>query len=400
MRRLRVGIIHRGKLVDERTFQRGSISVGRSERATLSFPAGEWPERLELFGRRGNRFVLQIDDGVEARVQRGGGEVRPIRGTHLALEEDMRGKVTLGDVSILFAFVDAPKREPLPLEARGFIGRDLDVKFAGLFVAVAIVQFSLLAYARTLPLEEAMLESRRFTQSDWIPIASMRPPPEEPRVPAPKDPVSRAREGGPAHRPTRRYAPTRGIIDAIEAKSRDGRGAVASVFGDPDGVQKKLDEAFLGIQGVATRADVAGTRGGLAGLDRVSIGTLATSGGGDVSTDAKGEVAVPPSEGGPQIDGPIDSAAIAQAMKDQIKAIKSCYEGALKRDRTLAGKLVLRMEIDAAGHTVSVDFDDDTLKSAQIERCIQSRAAHWHFPKHQGETITVAYPLVFTPTGD
>jgi hypothetical protein len=72
-----------------------------------------------------------------------------------------------------------------------------------------------------------------------------------------------------------------------------------------------------------------------------------------------------------------------------------CYERALARTPGLAGRLTLRVLIDAAGKaTVSVTAN--TLKSEAVEQCVVQRAPRWLFPEAAGPT-DATFTVEFTP---
>ena len=84
-------------------------------------------------------------------------------------------------------------------------------------------------------------------------------------------------------------------------------------------------------------------------------------------------------------------------MKRQLTALRDCYERALKRDRTLKGKIVIRFEIDEQGRTTNIEFED-SMGNKDVLTCIKGRAKYWRFPKPEGGSVFVAYPIVFTPS--
>ena len=102
----------------------------------------------------------------------------------------------------------------------------------------------------------------------------------------------------------------------------------------------------------------------------------------------------------PEVDGKLDANEINTVMKRQLKALRDCYEGALKRNRKLSGKLVIKFEIEESGRTQNIGFEEDSLGSSEVRECIERRAKYWRFPKPDGGSVFVAYPIVFTPAGE
>ena len=58
---------------------------------------------------------------------------------------------------------------------------------------------------------------------------------------------------------------------------------------------------------------------------------------------------------------------------------------------------MIKFEIDDSGRTSNIEFEEDSLGSGEVKECISRRAKYWRFPKPDGGSVFVAYPLVFTP---
>ena len=100
-------------------------------------------------------------------------------------------------------------------------------------------------------------------------------------------------------------------------------------------------------------------------------------------------------ESPPIVDGPISGAEISRVLKHNMRAMRDCYEHALKRDPTLAGKVELRFTIEESGRVEDVAVESTSLKSVQLAACIADRSKAWRFPKPNGEVVAVTYPIVF-----
>ncbi len=70
--------------------------------------------------------------------------------------------------------------------------------------------------------------------------------------------------------------------------------------------------------------------------------------------------------------GRADLESITREIRARRKAIAACYERALKARPTLAGKLVVRFSITAAGTISTVDIDDDTLGAPEVGACVRA----------------------------
>lgn len=443
---LRIGIVQRGKIIDEREMKkRESVSIGNGKdpKATFQVASDALPGSFTLFDYDGKKYFLRFSEGIEARIQIDGpnvvdfgalesqGKVSDRQGAKaVELTDESRGKVMIGDITVLFQFkapLAIPAKPVLPVEIRGSLVENVDIQFAAIFVLVAIFQISLVTYARSLPyVEPSSIEqvSERY-QKLIMPDRAPEPPKieeaiaeekgEEPKKEEPKkgDDSSakgpkKKGEGKPVDAEAAAKARKEAIAKEVAGKgllrvlgaNRTGAGALSDVFEEGGGAMGNLGDAFSGIQGVdfATAGGQAGTRGGGSGQG-VGIGDLATEGGGSVESGVKTETEVQGSATveAPEVDGDLSQEAIASVMKRQLKALRACYEGALKRDKGLAGKVVIRFEILESGKISNIEFEDVSLGSGDVQECIRRRAQFWRFPKPEGGSVFVAYPIVFTP---
>jgi hypothetical protein len=441
---LRIGIVQRGKIIDERELKkRETVSVGTHQKAMFQVQSDALPRSFDLFDYDGKTYFVRFTDKMDGRIQLEGTKVQNfpeleaqgkvvMRGDSKAVElsDDSRGKVVIGDVTVLFQFkalVPTPVRPVLPADVRGSLLQNIDAQFTGIFVAVAVLQISIVTYARSLPyieptsIDEIDQDYQRLIMPDRLPEPPKdavaddgagekekeKAPEEKKKEPSKakgqnkgkvdEEAAARARKEA-----IRKQVAGKGLLKVLGAKGtgRDA-GALNDVFSD-GGVTGQLGDAFSGIQGVdiADNGGESGTRGGGSG-EGVGIGALGTEGGGSFETGTKSEYAVKGSvkEQAPEVDGELSQAEIARVMRRQLNALRDCYERALKRNRKLSGKLIIKFEILESGRTSNVEFEDASLNSPDVRQCIESRAKYWRFPKPDGGSVFVAYPIIFTPAG-
>lgn len=449
---LRIGIVQRGKIIEEREIKkRETVSIGSSPKCTFQVTSESLPKAFDLFDYDGKSYFLRFEEGIEGRVQleddqvadfkvlEARGLVTPRGGKKaVRLSDKSRGKVMVGDVTVLFQFktmTPAPVRPVLPADVRGSFLQNIDTQFAFIFVVVALFQITFLTYARSLPyveptsIEEISEDYQRLIMPDRIPEPPRSPvatigdegkkkdveedekgKKDEEKKPKKKPDTDKKKaevEGDPEKAAkakkaeAARKAAGRGLLGVLGAKGNGaGEGAIADVFGE-GGSATSLGEAFSGIQGVdiATEGGQTGTRGGGSG-ESVGVGTLGTAGGGSVTTGKKRETVVrgEMTEQTPEVDGSLDAAAIRAVMNRKKSGIKACYENALKRDRNLKGKLVISFEVDERGRVRNVSFGG-SLRSKDVEGCIRRLTGSWRFPRPEGGPVFVDYPVVFAPAG-
>src|SRR5262245_14722907 len=150
---LRIGIIQGGRIVEERLVRkRESITVGQSAKNMFVVPSEALPRQWLLFEIQANKYIANFADGMDARIAVGNeiislsqlkqtGKIQK-KGPAwvLPLDERSRGKITVGDMTILFQFVTPPPPQPrpqLPASVRGSITSNLD----WFFTAIATTSF-------------------------------------------------------------------------------------------------------------------------------------------------------------------------------------------------------------------------------------------------------------------
>lgn len=88
---------------------------------------------------------------------------------------------------------------------------------------------------------------------------------------------------------------------------------------------------------------------------------------------------------------PVDS-AIKAFVKANMSAVRSCYEGALRRDPKVAGRVEVAWTLDA-GRVTATRVVEDTTGDATLSACIDESVRGWVFPADlSGE---YAWPFVF-----
>ena len=103
--------------------------------------------------------------------------------------------------------------------------------------------------------------------------------------------------------------------------------------------------------------------------------------------------------GATQVSGRIAPEIIQRVVRQHIARLRACYEEGLARNAGLAGRLAFRFVIGADGRVAQVDMDGAGLADARVNACLTRVFGSFEFPRPEGGTITVTYPLVFGPEG-
>ena len=161
---LRIGVLLGGKIVEERLIrERTPVTIGQSMRNTFSIPIEGMPLEFTLFALDDGRYSLRFLAKMDGRLSDGSGQVNTLdalkkaRGvTHhgdyyqVALTDSARGKLSFGDLTILFQFVTEPPRQPkpmLPASVRGTFADRFDPRLSVIMGSSIILHFAIVIVA-------------------------------------------------------------------------------------------------------------------------------------------------------------------------------------------------------------------------------------------------------------
>jgi hypothetical protein len=424
-----------GRIVEERVLETTSrVTIGTDAASTFIVPAEGLPARWRLFDRRGGRWVLLLGAGMSARIAVAGdvarfhGTAQPSAPRPVPLSDGARGKVTLGDTTVLFQLVRPPVRVPrprLPASVQRRALAEIDSMFVSVLAVILALHVAVVIYLRQVdwPRRPALDEvpDRFVRQYLHLPrprqhetkVALPEPPPREPRrapAPRPRPPgvQPRSPETAPARAPDshrgslERQVRSLGILPLITAPGEGSSSPLVDLLA-AGAVDRPLDEALRGVNGIQIAGDPSLAHLPSAGAGTGKIGVVEGLRGGPrivapadtgavVERRARTDLRVGP----PVVEsGHADPQAIAREIRERRKAIASCYERALKQQPTLAGKLVVRFTIAPAGTVVSVDLDEDTLGAPAVAACVRGTILRWRFTTVGDGPVEVSFPFVF-----
>ncbi|HLL25364.1 MAG TPA: hypothetical protein VK427_24680, partial [Kofleriaceae bacterium] len=196
---LRIGILLGGKIVEERLIrERTSVSIGQSMKNTFSVPVEGLPLEFTLFALDQNRYYLRFLPKMDGRLGDSQGSVNTLdalkaKGAQnmgdywqVPLTESSRGKLSLGDLTILFQFVTEPPRQPkpmLPASVRGTFADRLDPRLSVIMGISILAHFAVVIVALLGDIEEDTITQRAYNltfKQDTYKIEDVIPP--EPTV--------------------------------------------------------------------------------------------------------------------------------------------------------------------------------------------------------------------------
>jgi hypothetical protein len=99
---------------------------------------------------------------------------------------------------------------------------------------------------------------------------------------------------------------------------------------------------------------------------------------------------------GKDAPGTMDRTAVQKTVQGHAAEIGKCYQQRLEQDPKLAGKVVMRWQVQADGSVANVTVGDGTtLEDHALHECMRARIAGWRFPRPEnGGVATVTYPWV------
>lgn len=441
---LRVGIIQGGKIIEERLIRkRESVTIGPDTSNTFIVQTGNLPTVFPLFEHKNGQYALVFTEAMEGRLVAGDSEIdfaalrqqgqaRKRQDVYLyPLNDSSKGKVTLGDVTILFQFVPPPTeavKAELPPNLQGSFLKGVDSFFLTVLAISLLLHFSgatLILLQERPPDAELELDQLQDRFAKVIMPTKVEEPPEPPKpeVAVKEEPKEKKKEEEPEKEPEKQEAQKpppppdtvekkQAIQKAVASKgllkilgsSAGGSGASAfeDVLGGGTGAGD-VAEALSGAGGVgvATSDSLAnaGPKGGGTGTV-AGIGSLGTSGGGNVNLGNKGDAKVSGrvQDAAPDVDSAdVDRNALSRYVKSRMSAIQNCYERELKRNPSLKGKVVVRFSITPAGRSADIEIEENTLGTDSVASCIRTVIRTWVFPFKPESEVPVAYPFVFTP---
>ena len=431
---LHVGVIRGGKFIDDRYFpEGGNVTVGENEKNTFALPLSRLPDTHGLFVQRRAGYALVLTDQMQGRVQVRGREVqltqlsgeglakRAAHGIELPLDENVRGRVSLGEVTFVFNFAPPPPKAPrpvLPAEARGTLWNISDHTFAAVLACSLALHCGAVAALsrRTLPPEDASIEEipDRFAKLLIPEKPEVLEQPKEEEKPVDQAPAKEEKKKDEARKeePARDSAEHKAAVQKAVAQKGlikilgsvgggQGSGALANVLAAGGGFSDDIGAALAGAGGVAIATSAGGpVRRGEGTAQAAGIGSLATSGGGGGGLREKRDVAVhgQVTSDDAEVDSPtVDKEALGKFIRLRLRSIQGCYEAQLKRSPTLRGKLVLRFTIGTRGQITEVTIDSDSMANNEVASCVVRLVRAWRLPFTPDAETQVSFPFLFQP---
>jgi hypothetical protein len=450
---LRLGLFCQGRLIEEKLVRKNErVRIGHDYDCNeLVVPMSKLPRTHTLVSTKAGSYRLHISPSMTGRFATSQGvhsldALRLGRSADLAAFRSGRVHFPSDDVTVLFQWIRVPKERPrpvLPAVMRGGLLLELmQAKvLAGAMLALTVVQLGFIGYllSQDWPQSESveLVALQGWIEESQIPIQRMPPPDlpvEEPVEPtlaeSDPNPTTLARKPKtkekPEVRPKKPSAEERAsreidrrlamakqvesktILHAVGHLSSEGGGLVDTLVQGARSTD--MDEAFRHSQVAVARAPGversgleatrdSGPTGGIVRIDlersqgarAASDAKIAIARADEEEVDVDIEYERPPKVVGTGVLGP---AEISDVIRRRQSKIKACYERAIKRDRSLEGKVVVTFSIGTRGRVTASTATVDSVGDG-VGRCVSGVIGKLKFPKPKGGAVTVNKSFVF-----
>jgi hypothetical protein len=436
---LRIGIVVQGRILEERIVkQRTSVTVGPSEKSTFVIQAN-LPSQFKLFEFIGNEYYLNFLDGMTGRVALATdvsdlaalrGRAKRIGSAHqIRLTLESRGKIVVGETTLLFQFVAAPPaqvRPQLPLSVKNGVVSQIDWRLSIIAALSFLLHFGLVGGMYSDWMDRVIDDD--ITAGFIDTVQKTMPPPVEvagsrtssPAEPEPAPVSTRAPQASSEEKSGKRD-PTdaKHVADLLNEAERtkmailgvlSGGSNIDGVIKDSAGAPVDLGQLAKGLGGISNEgASGLNLPSGAGGAIRQGFGVdrLPSLRGGETCAacmeragQATKVVPIEVQTGATTMSVPINNAE-ATIRSQIMPGAKRCYQRGLETDPSQAGKLVILIKVAPSGEVDSANPTTNTGLSAAVANCISRVAASAKFdpPGAAGSTIVVPFSFL-KQTGD
>ncbi|MCB9559565.1 MAG: AgmX/PglI C-terminal domain-containing protein [Kofleriaceae bacterium] len=427
---LRIGVLLGGKIVEERLIRgHDDVTIGQSSKNTFSIPLETLPRQWTIFGNENEGYVLKFLPKMDGRISDGASvytfeQVKAgraqNRGDHwvMPLTDQARGKVTMGDLTLLFQFVTEPPVQPrpmLPHSVRGTLAERIDPRLAVICAISIVIHFGIMlaALIHDRP-EKRNTLGYQATQSITVdttfdaPEIPEQPPEdtkaedgkkeepgqkEEPKkvdkqpasTPSKKDPGSAS--GGRSEKDTAALQEDVARYAAALAGDSEADGGITAMSKTAPGgdLKQQLNEvkdsnASVKVGGTGdrgTRGDGEVRTGTGTGPKLENPGEVKTTGGDKTAKEPKGRIQV---SGKKSFDDTTltPDAVLKRIMDVYMAGLKRCQKEMLKTDPTARARVELNFTVNESGRVTGPSAKSDY---SGLNSCIKGQMGNWNFPK-------------------
>ncbi len=105
-------------------------------------------------------------------------------------------------------------------------------------------------------------------------------------------------------------------------------------------------------------------------------------------------------EGATRVNGRLPPEVITRIVRQNFGRFRLCYEGGLRNDPNLQGRVAVKFVIDRGGAVAMTNDGGSDLPDQSVVQCVVRSFGNLSFPAPEGGMVTVVYPISFSPGGD
>ncbi len=464
---LRLGIIQNGRIIEERLLRtREAVSVGQTLKNTFVIASNAFPPAFTMFDLKSGKYVLQFTDKMTGRMLLGssvhdleslkqsGKAKKSSAGWSIELSDRARGKIALGDVTILFQFVNPPPLKVLPQLPANMRGGLL------LFVAtimglsggflLSMVFSTVVQVASVLWLVYMVPPAPRSAGLSELPnrFVQILAPEEEVEEPVIDDvPAEIADDGVPTEAEEPEDSGEEQAEPEVEEAGNEDAGqedtrtedvvreqaqervrqesALAAFYGGADDASgpalgftsalsdRRADEVLsnqtalgenAGSGGIVSRSGLGTSSGaegevGRAGVDTGRGSTVAEAATTERTEEREAVAVASVRSRSPQTagTGALDSNNLRSVLRRRQSDIQRCYERGLAQNPSLSGRVLIQFTVGQGGQVTDARLPENTVGDA-VGTCIVGRVRRWRFDEPSGGAATVRVPYILEPS--
>ncbi len=447
---LRIGVILGGKIIEERLVRnRSDVTIGQSSKNTFAVPIEQLPRQWPLFVEQNGVYYLRYSEKMDGRLSTGEGvhTLDALKGHGaqqqgdawiIQLPESARGKISLGEMTILFQFVTAPPRQPrpqLPASVRGTFADRIDPQLAVILAISLLFHTGVWVWAVYFHDARDKFQGRtaRVYEEEFapntvdvveIPFDVPATPTDEGEEPAeePKDagkenkpPAGepsqkprgggddRPRGGGESSDPVRADEAVAAYVDSLFSDEEDAEGGIGGMNRRKPGtdLQSQIDhvkDSNARVEAGGGRSDT-GPRQGRDAVAGTGKGPALGEPGGTTSSGPVGSDRVPQGRINLGESASLDETSLtpdlvlAKIRSAYMAGLQRCQKDLLKRDPSATGRVTLQFMVGESGRVTKAKVDGF---DPAVSACIHSRVMGWRFgvPKDSdGDTTSATFRI-------
>jgi Ca-activated chloride channel family protein len=169
------------------------------------------------------------------------------------------------------------------------------------------------------------------------------------------------------------------------------------MFGDEIG--DSFGSGGLGLTGLGEGGGGKKDGSGLGSIGTLGRGTGQGFGAGHGRLGGSHASSSPPkiTMGATTVAGRLPPEIIQRIVRQNFGRFRLCYESGLRANPNLAGRVSMRFVIGRDGNVSSTSNAGSDLGDAGVVSCVQEAISGLSFPEPEGGTVTVVYPIMFSP---